>query len=51
MKAFRCFRLESKEGCLFFFYLIEKRMKSKEMIKRKIANLEKALEKVIFKEC
>ena len=34
---------------LFFSFLVDKRMERREMIKRKIKNLEKDLEKVIFK--
>ena len=49
MKAFRCFCITSKEWCRCFFY-VEKRMESKEVIKRKIENLEKALKKTIFKK-
>ena len=44
MKAFRCFILKAKNGASFLF---EKIMERREMIKRKIVNLEKALEKVI----
>ena len=50
IEAFRFFCLESKDGIVFFF-LVEKRMERREMIKRKIENLEKALKKVIFKKC
>ena len=32
------------------FFTLKKRMESKEVIKRKIENLENALEKVIFKK-
>ena len=35
---------------VFVFFILKKKIESKEMIKRKIANLEKALEKVIFKK-
>jgi len=44
MKAFRCFVLKAKNGASF---LVEKIMERREMIKRKFANLEKALKKVI----
>ena len=49
MEAFWCFCLKAKNGVDVFFY-VEKRMESKEVIKRKFENLEKALEKVIFKK-
>ena len=42
MKAFRCFVQKAKIGASF---LVEKRMERREMIKREIATLEKALEK------
>ena len=32
-----------------FFFILKKRMENKEVIKRKIENLKKALEKVILK--
>ena len=43
-ESFSVFRLVTKNSARF---LIEKRMERKEMIKREIATLEKALEKVI----
>ena len=48
MKAFQCFCLKSKNGVGVFY--TEKRNESKEVIKRKKnENIEKALEKMIFK--
>ena len=47
MKAFWCFCLKVKNGVGIFFN-VEKRMESKEVIKRKIENLEEALKKMIF---
>ena len=48
MKALRYFCLKKAKNGVSVFY-VEKRMESKEVIKRKIKNLEKALEKMIFK--
>ena len=46
-KSFSVSCLEAKNGASF---LIEKRMERREMIKREIATLEKALEKVNLKK-
>ena len=49
-RTFSVLLLSNKEWSLcLFFNKLKKRMERREMIKRKIANLEKALEKVIFK--
>jgi len=42
--------LFKKQRMVSVFFMLKKRMESKEVIKRKIKNLEKALEKVIFKK-
>jgi len=42
--------LFKKQRIASVFFILKKRMESKEVIKRKIENLENALEKVIFKK-
>ena len=42
--------LFKKQRMVSIFFMLKKRMESKEMIKRKIENLDKTLEKVIFKK-
>ena len=50
-RSFSVFLFRKQRMVLFFFFLVEKRTERRELVKRKIENLEKALEKVIFKKC
>ena len=52
-ESFSVFLLSNKEWSqlvFIFFYKLEKRMERREMIKRKITNLEKTLKRVIKKK-